>query len=253
MSHFVTNFCWLSLCSIALGEKFRDCKQNNGDSERHAAIPWSWKRKWETESSNERVTDMQQLHGTWRDYQRQPATIGDNQRHVETLWNWTKQWDTASNHRTQRISLSIIITVTLCLCKIIYVTWLSFPELLYVSYYFPCLLAVFHSLSSPIEFLHFSISHKCWLSLTVTSVPRSCSLSFTIFNGWLVSLSISQFLWSCYMSLTVSYGCWISQTVSRVPWSCYSLLMSPIVAGCLLLSLTVSPVPWTYHMSITVS
>ena len=38
-----------------------------------------------------KVRDMQQLNGTRRDSERQPATMGEIERHAETPWNWKKQ------------------------------------------------------------------------------------------------------------------------------------------------------------------
>ena len=104
-----------------------------------------------------------------------------------------------------------------------------------------------------------TVSHGCWLSLTVSLVP-----------------------WSSCMSLTVSYGCWLSLTISTssiellhvsrcfliffvvsqcLLWllavsNCLSYpmeLLHVTVSHCFWMSLTLSPVPWSCCMSLTVS
>ena len=103
-----------------------------------------------------------------------------------------------------------------------------------------------------------TVSHSCWLSLTVSLVPRSATC-FSLFHerhaatvsqrvaaclslspcyGCRRSLTISSTPWSFLMTLTVSYGCWLYLTVSPVLWSCY---MSLTVSYCCLLSLNVAP------------
>ena len=64
MSLTVTYCCWLSLNSMELGEKLRESQQ-----------------KLET------VKDMQTLHSTRRESERQPASIGDSERDAESPWN----------------------------------------------------------------------------------------------------------------------------------------------------------------------
>ena len=61
-----------------------------GDSERHAATPWNWKRELETTINNvETVSDMQQERQpkTMEDSERKPATMGDCERHSTTPWH----------------------------------------------------------------------------------------------------------------------------------------------------------------------
>ena len=49
----------------------------------------------------ETVREMQQLHGTQRDSERQLATMGDSERYTATPRNWYGQFDRASNNGRQ--------------------------------------------------------------------------------------------------------------------------------------------------------
>ena len=59
-----------------------------------------------------------------------------------------------------------------------------------------------------------TVSHGCWLSLTVSRIPWSSCMSITVSYGCRLSLIFSPVSWSFCMSITVSYGCWLYLNVS---------------------------------------
>ena len=120
----------------------------------------------ESQQQWEAMRDIQQLNWSWRDSERQPATIGESKGYADSPWHLERQWEKASNSKRQWISLSIIITETQCLFKLLYGRWLSLPEFLYVSLCLPRLLSVSHCLVSLIELLDVSHCLPWFLAIT---------------------------------------------------------------------------------------
>ena len=111
-------------------------------------------------------------------------------------------------------------------------------ELLHVSHCHPWLLAVSHRIYGPMELLHFS--HFSWLSLTVSlSAMELLHVSHCLFRFHRVAV--------CLVLSPMVAGCLSLSLLSHGVSACLSL--SPIVAGCLLLSLKGL---WSCCISLTV-
>ena len=112
-------------------------------------------------------------------------------------------------------------------------------------------------------YMSLTVSHACWLSLTVSPMPCSGCMSLTVSYGCCKLLHVSPVLWSCCITFIVTNGCWLSLTFSQCHGIAACLLLSPIVAVCLTLSLQSHrfctclslslPVPWSCCMSLSFS
>ena len=146
------------------------------------------------------------------------------------------------------------LTVSHC-CWLSIIVFSNSMELLAFSHSLPLFLSVSlaacHSLSPNVA---------GFLSLSLL-VPWICFMSLTVSYCCCLFLTDSPVLWSCCMSLSLSYSCWLSLAISlssmelldishslplqlalsKSPYQFHGVavffLLSPIVAGCLSLSL----------------